>query len=59
MFIALSLKVSALQRSAMCLGVFSYMPLLTERYTLFTEGYKHLAPPEQRLEQLNMTFRQS
>ena len=40
----------------MCFGVFSYLPLLTERYTLFTEGYTHLAPPEQRLEQLNMTF---
>ena len=57
MFIALSLNMSALQRSAMCFGVFSYMALLRSGILLFTKGYKHLAPPEQRPKQLNMTFR--
>jgi hypothetical protein len=31
MFIAVSFISPALQRSAMCFGMFSYMPLLTER----------------------------
>jgi hypothetical protein len=31
----------------MCFEAFSYMPLLTERYTLGIWGYKHVAPPEQ------------
>jgi len=38
MFIAFVVFInSALQRSAMCFGVFSHMPLLTERKSLFTE----------------------
>jgi hypothetical protein len=31
----------------MCFEAFSYMPLLTEQYTLGIWGYKHVAPPEQ------------
>jgi hypothetical protein len=31
----------------MCFEAFTYMPLLTERYTLGIWGYKHVAPPEQ------------
>ena len=47
MFIALNVNDCALQRSAMCVGAFSYMPLLTERDTCEFESYKHVAPPEQ------------
>ena len=37
MFIALAFLIpSALQRSAMCIEVFNYMPLLTERNTNYT-----------------------
>ena len=57
MFIASSLNMSALQRSAMCLGGFSYIPLLTERSIFISYSYKHLAPPEQILEQLNPAIR--
>ena len=47
MFIAWRHKSSALQRSAMCFGRSTYIPLLTERENQMCEGYKHLAPPEQ------------
>ena len=52
MVIAVSLKYLSAPAERNVLGVFSHMPLLTERNTLFTQGYKHLAPPEQKLEQL-------
>jgi cytochrome c oxidase cbb3-type subunit 3 len=57
MFIAWVHKSSALQRSAMCLGPSSYVPLLTERVNQRCRGYKHPAPPEQKPRpQLRATF---
>jgi hypothetical protein len=47
MFIALQNHTCALQRSAMCFGHLSYIPLLKERHRSGISGYKHVAPPEQ------------
>ena len=49
MFIALRFKNRALQRSAMCCTSL-HMPLLTERGKSGHQRYKHVAPPEQRLD---------
>ena len=50
MFIALRVRRCALQRSAMCFAGSLHMPLLTERGKSGHQGYKHVAPPEQRLD---------
>jgi hypothetical protein len=49
MFIALPFSKYALQRSAICITRFIYIPFLTERIAQQCRGYKHRAPPEQAL----------